>query len=273
VIKINFSEFMKKILMLHFLRLVNYERKRSKNQVDFQDKFRNLRSASIVTLLAINYFKRNSDKFIGKSEKLAAKEIKKFCKQKGYRQGFPLLVASGENTQKIHARATDRIIKKNDIIMIDIGVKRKDHYLSDYCSDCTRTFFLGKPTDYQKEVYDIVKEAHDMALKKVKAGVSGKLLHNLVTKFIISKGYNLPHGLGHSTRRYTHSTPFLSSYDSSSVLKENDNITIEPGIYISKDHPKLPKGHPPFGVRIEDLVIVKKDGFISLTSSKRVKID
>ena len=49
-------------------------------------------------------------------------------------------------------------------------------------------------------------------------------------------------------------------------------ITIEPGIYVSKHHPKLPKGHPPFGVRIEDLVIVKKDGYISLTSSKRVDI-
>ena len=261
---------MKKILMLHLLRLVNYERKRNKNQIDFQNKFRNLRRATIVTLLAINYFKRNSERFIGKSEKFASKEIKKFCKKKGYRQGFPLLVASGENTQKIHARATDRIIKKDDIIMIDIGVKRKDHYFSDYCSDCTRTFFLGKPTEYQKEVYNIVQEAHDIALKKVKAGVHGQSLHNLVADYIRSKGYDIPHGLGHSTRRYTHSAPFLSSYDKSSVLKARDHITIEPGIYI-KNHPKLPKGHPPFGVRIEDLIIVKKNGYLSLTSSKRVE--
>ncbi len=98
--------------MLHLLRLVNYERKRKKNQIDFQDKFKNLRRAAIVTLLAINHFQKNADKFIGKTEKFAAKEIKKFCKQKGYREGFPLLVASGENTQKVHARATDRIIKK-----------------------------------------------------------------------------------------------------------------------------------------------------------------
>lgn len=263
---------MKKILMLHLLRLVNYERKRNKNQIDFQEKFSNLRRAAIVTLLAINYFKKNADKFIGKSEKFAAKEIKKFCKKKGYLQGFPLLVASGENTQKIHARATDRIIKKDDIIMIDIGVKRKDHYLSDYCSDCTRTFFLDNPTDYQKQVYNIVQEAHDRVLEKVKAGVIGQNLHNMVTDLIQSKGYDLPHGLGHSTRRYTHSAPFLSAYDATSVLKVNDNVTIEPGIYVSKDHPKLPKGHPAFGVRIEDLVIVKKNGYISLTSSKRVEI-
>jgi len=266
-----FSEFMKKILMLHLLRLVNYERKRSRNIIDFQDKFVNLRRASIVTLLAINHFKKNINKFIGKSEKFASKEIKKFCKKKGYRQGFPLLVASGENSQKIHARATNRIIQRDDIIMIDIGVKRKDHYFSDYCSDCTRTFFLSKPTDFQKEVYDIVQEAHDKALNNVKAGVHGSTLHNMAVDFIKSKGYVLPHGLGHSTRRYTHGAPFLSSYDTASELKENDHVTIEPGIYVSKDHPNLPKGHPSFGVRIEDLVIVKKNGYISLTSSKRVE--
>ena len=269
----NEKKFLKKVFMLHFLRLVNFERKRKKNKIDFEEKFKNLRGASIVALLAINYFKTNVEKFIGKSEKFAAKEIKKFCRKKGYRQGFPLLVASGENTQKIHARATDRIIKKDDIIMIDIGVKRKDHYLSDYCSDCTRTFFLDKPSIYQQDVYNIVQEAHDKALIKLKAGISGHALHNEISEFIKSKGYELPHGLGHSTRRYTHSTPFLSSYDVSSILEKNDNITIEPGIYVSKDHPKLPEGHPPFGVRIEDLVVVKEKGFINITSENKISFD
>ena len=256
--------------MLHLLRLVNYERKRKKNQIDFEEKFKNLRRCAVVTLLAINYFKKNAEKFIGKSEKYAAKEIKRFCRKKGYRQAFPLLVASGENTQKIHARATDRIIKKNDIIMIDIGVKRKDHYFSDYCSDCTRTFFLSKPTPYQQEVFDIVQEAHDKALKKLNVGISGHALHEEISNFITSKGYELPHGLGHSTRRYTHGAPFLSSYDVLSILKENDNVTIEPGIYVSEEHPKLPDGHPPFGVRIEDLVVVKKNGFLNITSEKKL---
>ncbi len=157
--------------------------------------------------------------------------------------------------------------------MIDIGVKRKDHYLSDYCSDCTRTFFLKNPTAYQQVVYNIVQEAHDKALEKLKAGISGHALHNEISEFIKSKGYELPHGLGHSTRRYTHGAPFLSSYDVSSILKENDNITIEPGIYISKDHPNLPEGHPPFGVRIEDLVVIKENGYINITSEKKIFFD
>ena len=269
----NQTNLLKKILMLHLLRLVNFERKRKKNQIDFEDKFKNLRASAVVTLLAINFFKKNAERFIGKSEKFASKEIKKFCRTRGYRQGFPLLVASGENTQKIHARATDRIIKKDDIIMIDIGVKRKNHYFSDYCSDCTRTFFLDKPTAYQQEVYNIVQEAHDKALKELKAGISGHALHNSISIFIKSKGYELPHGLGHSTRRYTHSTPFLSSYDVSSVLKEDDNITIEPGIYVAKSHPKLPKGHAPFGVRIEDLVVIKENGYVNITSEEKIILD
>lgn len=260
------GEFVKRVFMLHFLRVINYERNRKKEKVDFIDKFQNLRRACIITLLAINYFKRNIDQFIGKSEKYASKQIKKFCRIRGYRQGFPLLVASGANTHKIHARATERIIQEKDIIMIDIGVKRTGHYFSDYCSDCTRTFFLDKPTEFQKEIYKIVQEAHDIALKKVKAGVKAHLIHNSAKKYIESKGYSLPHGLGHSTRRYTHATPFLSNYDSFSILKENDHITIEPGIYLNEKHPKLPKGHPPFGVRIEDLIIVKKNGCLSLTS-------
>ena len=104
--------------MLHFLRIVNYERMRKKNKVDFNEKFLNLRRACIVTLLAIRYFKQNKNRFIGKSEKYASEQIKKFCRKRGFRQGFPLLVASGDNTKKIHARATERIIQENDTVVI-----------------------------------------------------------------------------------------------------------------------------------------------------------
>jgi len=255
--------------MLHFLRLVNYERK---SKVNFENKFLNLRRACIITLLAINYFKKNKDHFIGKSEKYASKQIKKFCKKKGFRQGFPLLLASGENTQKIHARATERVIKKDDIIMIDIGVKRTNYYFSDYCSDCTRTFFLSAPTEFQKEIYNIVQEAHDRALKGIKAGAKARKIYIIAKEYIQSKGYTLTHGLGHSTRRYTHASPFLNEYDTSSILKENDHITIEPGIYIHKNHPNLPEGHLPFGVRIENLVVVKKEGYITLTSERKINL-
>ena len=263
-----FSELLKKIFMFYLLRIINYERKIP----DYQKKITNLRRASIVALLVINYFKKNSELFIGKSEKYAAKAIKKFCKKRGYSQAFPLLISSGENTQKIHARPTNRIIQQNDIIMIDIGLKRTAHYLSDYCSDCTRTFFFGQSTEFQKEVYSIVQEAQYIALKKLKAGERGCAIHKQVRDFLRSRGYELPHGLGHSTRRYTHAAPFLGKMNCNSFLKEGNHVTIEPGVYISKDHLKLPKDHPPFGVRIEDLVIITRENYISLTSKTRLEI-
>ncbi len=60
------------------------------------------------------------------------------------------------------------------------------------------------------------------------------------------------------------------------ALKGDDSpdwTTIEPGVYISKDHPKLPKGHTPFGVRIEDLILITKKDYVSLTSNKRINLD
>ena len=158
--------------------------------------------------------------------------------------------------------------------MIDIGLKRTSHYFSDYCSDCTRTFFFGKPTEFQKEVYYIVQQAQTLALNRLKAGRRrGCAIHKQVRDFLKSKGYQLPHGLGHSTRRYTHSKPFLSSLNCNTFLKEGDHVTIEPGVYIIKDHPKLPEDHTPFGVRIEDLIIVTKKDYVSLTSNKRINFD
>lgn len=258
--------FFKNILMLHLLSLVNYEYKRSRNQIDFNEKFFQLKKASIMSLLAAEYFKEHPRKFIGKSEKHAAKIMKKFCRSKGYWQAFPLLVGSGENTCKIHATPSNRIIRENDIVMIDIGLKRASHYLSDYGSDCTRTFFLGEPTEFQATIYEIVQEAHDLALKLVRPGISGNVLHTKIARFIASRGFELPHGLGHSTRRYTHAKPFLNAHDRLSRLKVNDNVTIEPGIYLTRGDPKLPKGHPPFGVRIEDLIVIRHDGHDVLTS-------
>jgi len=254
--------------MFHVLRLINYERK----PVNYDKKVEILRRSSLVALLAIKYFKKNSDKFIGKSEKYAAKAVKRFCRKRGYSQAFPLLLSSGENTQKIHARPSKRIIRNNDIIMIDIGLKRTAHYLSDYCSDCTRTFFLGQPSEFQQQVYSIVKEAQTLALENLKPKIRGCSLHKKVRDFLESKGYDLPHGLGHSTRRYTHASPFLSKMECNSYLKRGDHVTIEPGVYINKDHPKLPKGHPSFGVRIEDLVLITNIGYLALTRPKNSKM-
>jgi len=226
-------------------------------KVNIEEKITGLRKASVTALLAINYCQNNKNLFVGKTEKQAAKLIKKFCIKRGYHQAFPLIIGTGENTSKIHAWPSKRVIKNDDIIMIDIGLKHS--WISDYASDLTRTFFYGEPSNEQKKVYEIVKNAHDLAIKAVKIGVSAANVDKVARNYIKEhfNGYDIPHGVGHAVKRWDHAHPFLSpgmNYE----LKKNDIITIEPGIYL--------KGK--FGVRIEDLGVLTENGYELLTKNR-----
>jgi Xaa-Pro aminopeptidase len=221
-----------------FTKVINTEFRK----VDTQKKIIELRKASVIALLAINYCKNNKNLFVGKT---------------GYHQAFPLIIGTGESTSKIHAWPSKRVIKNDDIIMIDIGLKHS--WISDYASDLTRTFFFGEPTNEQKKVYEIVKNAHDLAIKAVKIGVSASNVDKVARNYIKEhfNGYDIPHGVGHAVKRWDHAHPFLSpgmNYE----LKKNDIITIEPGIYLEGK----------FGVRIEDLGVVTENGYELLTKNR-----
>ncbi len=162
----------------------------------------------------------------------------------------PLLVSSGENTANVHGYASNRKIQENDIIMIDIGLKR--HLFSSCTSDITRTFFIGEPTPLQKKIYRIVKKAHDKAIEVLKPGLNTFMVDKMVRTYFGRFGYGMPHGLGHGTgTRYPHNPPMLSNKFAGFILKENDIITIEPGIYLPEK----------FGVRIEDMILITRDGY------------
>lgn len=224
---------------------------------DIPKQIINLRKASITALLAIRHFKNNKEQFIGKTEKQAAKNLSKFCSKRGYHQAFPLIIGSGENSSKIHAYPSRRVIKKDDVVMIDIGLKR--HRIRDYASDLTRTFFLANPTKEQKKVYEIVQKAHDLAIDAVQIGALACEIDQVARDYIKNNfnKYNIPHGVGHAVKRWDHAHPFLSP-GMTYPLKENDIITIEPGIYLEGK----------FGVRIEDLGVVTEKGYELLTGNK-----
>ena len=241
-----------KIVYYTLTKVINTEFRK----VDIEKKIKALKKASITALLAINYCKKNRDLFVGKTERQAAKLIKKFCIKRGYHQAFPLIIGTGENSSKIHAWPSKRVIKNNDIVMIDIGLKHS--WISDYASDLTRTFFFEKPTTEQKKVYEIVKKAHDLAIKAVKIGVSAANVDEIARNYIKEhfNGYNIPHGVGHAVKRWDHAHPFLSP-GMNYTLKKNDIITIEPGIYLPNQ----------FGVRIEDMALVTNRRLKLLTHS------
>lgn len=189
----------------------------------------------------------------GMTEKQIARKICDFYKDNSDGESFCAIVASGENSSKPHAIPTNRVIKENDIITIDMGCK-----VNGYCSDMTRTIFLGEPTQKQLEVYDIVLKNQKRVLNEIKEGKNIKNLTKEVVEDFAKYGYDLIHGLGHGVGLEIHEKPFINAKNDT-PLRENMVITDEPGIYLPGN----------FGIRIEDTVLVTKQGAISLTESSK----
>ena len=189
----------------------------------------------------------------GMTEKQIANEIEEYYKQRTDGLSFDTIVASGENSSKPHAVPTDRKIQKEDIITIDMGCK-----VNGYCSDMTRTIFVGKVPDYIKPVYDLVLKNHLQTLKEYKEGANIRILSKLVLNDFKSHDYDMLHSLGHGVGLEVHEPPIIN-HKNEALLKENMVITSEPGIYIAGK----------FGVRIEDTVQITKSGSFSLTKSEK----
>lgn len=189
----------------------------------------------------------------GMTERHIARKINEFYFENAEGESFSTIVASGENSSKPHAVPTNRIIKENDIITIDMGCK-----INGYCSDMTRTIFIGEPSDKQKNVYNLVLSNQIKALNEIRDGANIKTIVRSVESDFNINNYSLIHSLGHGVGLEIHELPAVS-IKNDSILKENMIITDEPGIYIPGD----------FGVRIEDTILVTKKGAIALTESPK----
>lgn len=197
---------------------------------------------------------------VGVSEKEIAGELEKFIKDKGAEFSFPAIVAFGKNSSVPHHQTGNTKLKDGDIVLLDLGVK-----VNNYCSDMTRTVFFGKPSKEQKEIYRIVLEAQQKAIKFINEQIkSAKLVKasevdKVAREYIKSKRFpDIPHSLGHGIGLDVHEHPHLSP-KSKEILQEGMVFSIEPGIYI--------EGFG--GVRIEDLYILEKDGLKQLTASPK----
>jgi len=167
---------------------------------------------------------------------------------------FDTIVAGGSHSAFPHARCTDYKIKKGDLVVIDIGAS-----FQHYKADMTRTVVAGKPSPKQEKIYKIVKDAQEKAFQSVKAGVRCIDVDAVARKHIENEGYNeyFVHGLGHGVGLEVHESPPTLNSESKDVLESGNVVTVEPGIYI------VDFG----GVRIEDTVLVKKDGAERLTKT------
>ena len=169
---------------------------------------------------------------------------------------FQTIVASGPRAALPHARTTTRTVASGDWLLLDFGA-----YVDGYCSDITRTVVVGRPADTrQREIYALVQRAQRAALDGIRAGMSGRAADGLAREVIVSQGFGsaFGHSLGHGIGLEVHEGPRLSPV-AEGALPTHAVVTVEPGIYL----PGLG------GVRIDDDVLVTRDGCEVLTSVSR----
>ena len=165
---------------------------------------------------------------------------------------FETIVASGLASAFPHGGCSDRKIREGDLVVVDMGATYKF-----YRSDMTRTFVAGKPSAKQKKLYEVVRAAQDKAVEAMKQGVEAMDVDAAARKVLVDAGYgeHFVHGLGHGVGLDIHEPPTLSP-DSEDVLAAGNVVTVEPGIYLV--------GYG--GVRIEDTVLVQRNGAEKLTN-------
>ena len=182
----------------------------------------------------------------GLSEHQIALKLEYFVKSHGGEFSFSPIIASGKNSCFPHAKTTDRLIRSNEGVLMDFGID-----LNGYKSDLTRNLFLGRIPPRVKQVFEALTLAQREAISIIKPGIScadvDAQARKVLRKFGLAKYFG--HSLGHGVGLDIHEGPRLSS-QSKSILEAGMIVTVEPGVYIPDQ----------FGVRIEDMVLVTKEG-------------
>ncbi len=165
---------------------------------------------------------------------------------------FDTIALFGANTSKPHGEPSDYCLKKGDAILVDFGA-----VYNGYHSDMTRTFFYGAVCSKAKEIYEITLNAQQAAINAACAGKSGAELDKIARDIIDDAGFGdmFGHSLGHGVGLEIHEAPNCAP-KSEYILRENNVVTVEPGIYIPSR----------IGVRIEDFVVITHSGCNNLTA-------
>ncbi len=209
-----------------------------------------LRRAGHVVAQGFSHIKKMARP--GMREYDLAAEFESFIRKHGAtKASFDSIVAAGGNAAYPHYITGNRILRKNEIVLCDIGA-----LVDGYCSDLTRTFFLGTISPLGHKIYDIVARAQSLAIAAVKPGVKTALIDRIARDEIERAGYGrrFIHSTGHGVGVEIHEAPWVSPA-SREVLEPGMIITVEPGIYL--------QGWG--GVRIEDTMLVTKTGCEILT--------
>ena len=196
----------------------------------------------------------------GMTEKELAARLEYYMRSLGSEGvSFDTIVASGHRSALPHGAPTDKVVEVGDFVTYDFGAM-----YNGYHSDTTRTIVMGMANSWHREIYTVVQEAQYRGMKAAKPGITGKELDAEIRDYIESRGYGryFTHGLGHGVGLEIHELPNINS-KGDIPLQEGMVFSIEPGIYIQG------RG----GVRIEDTVVLTKEGAHSLTTLKKTLME
>jgi Xaa-Pro aminopeptidase len=183
----------------------------------------------------------------GMTERRVAWELESFMREQGAEAVAFVIVGSGPNGAMPHHRPSERPIQPGDPVVMDLGAQE-----GGYHADLTRTVTLGQASELYREVYGIVLQAQQAALQGIRPGMTGLEADALARDVIKAAGYGeqFGHGLGHGLGLILHEQPRMSRLSEKVVLRSGMVFTVEPGIYLPEQ----------FGVRIEDVVLLREDG-------------
>ena len=195
----------------------------------------------------------------GMTEKeVAAELVYRMLRHGSEGNSFDPIVVTGKNTSLPHGVPGDTVIREGDFVTMDFG-SLKDGY----CSDMTRTVAVGRATEEMRSVYGIVLEAQLAGIAAARAGIPGKEIDAAARRVITEAGYGscFGHGFGHSLGLDIHEAPNLNP-SGEAIMPEGAVTSAEPGIYLPGK----------FGVRIEDVMILRADGAEVITRAPKAEL-
>lgn len=190
----------------------------------------------------------------GRTEREVQVELEDFMRRHGAEGlAFPSIVATGANGASPHAVPGDTLLEAGQCVVLDFGARARG-----YCSDMTRTVFLGQPDARMRAAYEAIREANERVEALLRSGVTGKEAHELAEQVLAEHGFGgaMGHSLGHGVGIDIHEDPNLSPRNERPLVAGNV-VTVEPGIYLPGE----------FGMRLEDFGVVTETGFDVFTQS------
>ncbi|OIO38179.1 MAG: hypothetical protein AUJ72_02990 [Candidatus Omnitrophica bacterium CG1_02_46_14] len=188
----------------------------------------------------------------GMREREVQARLEHFTKSMGSEKpSFDIIIASGARSSMPHCKTNETVIQNNQALLVDMGVVYEG-----YCSDLTRTIFLGRINRLYRKIFNIVWDAQRLGIRKAGPGVRASEVDAACRRAIEKQGFGryFGHGTGHGVGLEVHEAPTVSSR-SQTVLKPGMVVTVEPGIYLPGR----------FGVRTEDMLLITNKGNEVLT--------